>query len=146
MRRGMTLAELLMVVVVVAILAGVAIPSYIKTVEGGYRREASDLLMTIYHGERAYFFAEREYHGPLDGGSPQTEWRKIFADNPQLGSIPVAFSIAVDNSDADPNNRTFTATASRITSGAPKSMTINQLREWCGGTTDPANCDASWPQ
>jgi type IV pilus assembly protein PilE len=144
-RAGMTLGEVMIVTVVLGILAAVAIPSYQKSVEQGYRREAQDLLLTIYHGERAYFFAEREYHGPLDDSSAQAEWRRIFLDNPSLGSVPVTFDVQVDNSDADSANRTFTATASRVGgSGGSKTMTIDQLRKWCGGTTDPASCDGTW--
>ncbi len=140
-RFGMTLMEVMIVVVVMGILAAVAIPSYQKAVEHGYRREAQDLLLTIYSGERSYYFAEKAYLGGLTSGSPQSEWRKIFVDNPKLGSVPVDFSVD------SPTPDTFTSTATRSTGTVPRSMTINELREWCGGDSNPdnSNCQGSWP-
>ncbi len=138
-RTGMTLSELLIVVVVVGILAAVAIPSYTKAIERSYRRQAQDLLLTIYDGERVYFFSENEYKGGLRDASPSSDWRAIFTDNPNFGGIPVTFKV-----DAFGPPATFLATAMRNGSGA--TMSITEQRDWCGvpGNNDPSNCPG-WP-
>lgn len=48
MKKGFTLVELLAVVLIVAILSGVALPQYRKVVEKGYAAEAQSMLRTIY--------------------------------------------------------------------------------------------------
>jgi len=127
---GFTLAEVLVTIVIVGILAAIAIPRYRKTIERGYWREAQDLLMTIYHGERAFFFTNTAYcDADNPTGAPCTGWRSIHMDNPNLGSIPVTFSVTASGS-------SFTATATRA-DGSGRTMTIDQNR----------NVDTSaWPQ
>ena len=58
---GVTLMELIMIVIVIAVLTAIAVPTYTKTMERGYWRQANDLLMTIYHGQRSYFLTNGAY-------------------------------------------------------------------------------------
>lgn len=132
---GMTLLELLMVVVIVAVLAAIAVPSYTRTVERGYWRQANDLLFTIYHGQRSYFLTNQEYVDGLVacGATPSTkcmgEWRKIHMDDPS--SPAVAYSVTAANNKADPTKSTFTATATRAAGGpcGAKAQTMNHNRQ-----------------
>ena len=127
---GFTLHEMMMTVIIVGILAALALPSYRKTIELGYKREAQDVLMTIYNGERSYFFTKNTYR---DNPTTMDQWREIYVENPNLGSIPVTFAVT-----ATPT--TFTATATRQ-DGSGRSMTVNQDRLWCSTLlTDPALC------
>ena len=98
---GVTLTEVLIVVVILAILAAVALPQYSKTIEVNYRQQAQDLLTTIYYGERAYRLANDKFIEP--GGT----WETIFMDNPAVGDpAPITYAVtAADDS--------FTATATR---------------------------------
>ena len=120
--KAFTLFEVLMAVMIVGMLAGLGIPTYRKTVERGYWREAQDLLLTIYYGERAYFTSNGAYFGPLDQTSTMAAWRTINMDNPNLGSSPpVTFSVTAAGA-------TLTATATRTQQTPPQSMTIDQNR------------------
>lgn len=53
-REGVTLLEILIVVIIVAILAGVAMPNYARTVEKAKVQEAEGILTTIYQAQRIY--------------------------------------------------------------------------------------------
>ena len=86
-RFGFTLTEVLITLVIIGILAGVAIPQYRKTTETAYKREAQDLLLTIYYGERAYFLSNSKYTNPAGN------WGKIYMENPGFGAIPVSFTV-----------------------------------------------------
>ncbi|HUG04788.1 MAG TPA: type IV pilin protein [Steroidobacteraceae bacterium] len=59
--RGFTLIELMIVVVVVAILAAVAYPSYRESVRKGNRRAAQAEMMEIVNREHQFFIANRAY-------------------------------------------------------------------------------------
>lgn len=125
---GFTLAEALIVVVILAILAAVAIPNYRRSVERGYWRQAQDLLMAIYSGERVYFFRENAYKGGLGPASTMEDWRTIDIDNPNLGATPqVEFSVTASGTGP---TATFTATATRKGGGPcdTKTLTIDQAR------------------
>ncbi len=59
--RGFTLTELLIVIVIMAVLASIALPSYRETVRRGNRRAAQAAMMEIANRERQYFLANRTY-------------------------------------------------------------------------------------
>lgn len=58
---GFTLIELMIVLVVVAILAAVAYPSYRESVRKGNRRAAQSEMMEIVNREHQFFIANRTY-------------------------------------------------------------------------------------
>lgn len=129
-RAGVTLIELMVVVIVVGILASVAIPSYRKALERSYLREAEDLLLTIYTGQRAYFFLTGDYLA----APPADNWRDFHMDDPNItAAIPVSFVV-------NESGVTFTATAERSggicnTEGL-KTRTIDQDRVFAGNWPD----------
>ena len=105
-----TLIELLVIVIIVGILAAVGVAQLGRTTERGYYREAQDILMTIYHGERAYYWTKspvnpRGYYPP-PGDTRPFDWNNIFMDDPNVTHIPVSFTLTSSGSN-------FTATATR---------------------------------
>jgi prepilin-type N-terminal cleavage/methylation domain-containing protein len=54
-RKGFTLIELMIVVVIIGILAALAIPRFMRATTKSKQSEAKELLKQIYTMERAYF-------------------------------------------------------------------------------------------
>ena len=130
---GFTLAEVVTTVLIIGILAGIAVPNFSRVIERSYRREALDILHTIYAGEKVYFVKKDRYLTIASAA----DWNQIFMDDPHVASIPVTFTVAADAT-------TFTATAKRNPVGSGKTMTIDQNRKICGGPSDDS-C-SSWPK
>ena len=134
-RRGVTLVELMIVVLILGVLAGIALPTYSRTVERTYRQEAQDILYAVYQGERSYYLTNNAYFGPLTDTSSMSEWRTIYMDNPNLGSIPVTFTVGV------PGAGTFSATATRVGGRcAGHTVTIDQGRTLGGTWPSSGDC------
>lgn len=63
--KGFTLIELMVTIVIVAILASIAIPSYREYVLRGNRRAAQAAMMEIATRQQQYFVANRVYAGSI---------------------------------------------------------------------------------
>lgn len=94
-KKGFTLVEVLIVVIIIGILASIGIPQFADSIEKAKGVEARAGLGHIQTGEKIYF-AEKEYYttnlGDLDITLPQVYW---------------VFTISA------PSSTTFTATATR---------------------------------
>ncbi len=132
-QEGFTLTEVLMTAVIIGILAAMAFPNYRRTVETGYRREAQDLLMTAYNGERAYSFANNGLYYDVNEGLP-LDWRTIYMDDPNLASIPVQFTVVTGG-----GGTTFTVTARR-SAGCTATIDENRNLVMSAGWNTPATC------
>lgn len=65
--RGFSLLELLIVLVIIGILAGLAIPRYMSSTTKAKQSEAKELLHQIYLMERSYFHNHDRYWIPETG-------------------------------------------------------------------------------
>jgi prepilin-type N-terminal cleavage/methylation domain-containing protein len=127
---GFTLAELMVTIGLIAILAAAALPQFQKTMQRGHRRAAKDILLTIYAGEHVHKATEGVFFDP----DATNEWDKIFMDNPNVASpLPVTFTVTTTPGPPP----TFTATA---TSGS-KSCTIDQNKTLTGMWDIACNLD-----
>ena len=128
-RQGMTLAEIMITITIMMILAAAAYPNFTRAVEQGHWRSSNDILHTMYSGEQVYRTTNPNYIDPT-GCAPA--WRCIFMDNPN-GTLPVTFDVVGIGAN------TFTARATR--NGGPcngRTQTLDQNRT-LGGTADNAN-------
>ena len=66
-QAGFSLIELLIVLVILGILAGIAIPRYMSSTTRAKQTEAKELLRQIYLLERSYFQSNDEYWIPSEG-------------------------------------------------------------------------------
>lgn len=117
MSRGITLIELLVVAVVLGVLAILGIPTYRATIERGYCREARDLLLAIYTGERLYYSKNGSYRT-----FPGNNWQDINLDNPNSPASPMVFAVGT-SCGVD----CFLASAAHSVSGETW-LTVNQDR------------------
>jgi prepilin-type N-terminal cleavage/methylation domain-containing protein len=126
-RNGFTLAELLVVVMILGVLAAVAMPSYRRMVERNYLRQAEDILLAIYAGERAYYFSNNNNYYPV---TVPADWKNIYVEDPNLGASPaVQFSVSC----AGPCTAGFIATATRMNGPcATWVQIIDQTRQFSG--------------
>jgi type IV pilus assembly protein PilE len=106
-QAGVTLIELVIVMVIVGILAAIAIPSYRQYVIKGNRRAAQAVMMDIANRERQYFIGSR-----------------AFASQADLGySLPVevsddyTYAIALDAGPPPAFTITFTAIGAQTSDG-----------------------------
>ncbi|MBU0634267.1 MAG: prepilin-type N-terminal cleavage/methylation domain-containing protein [Candidatus Omnitrophica bacterium] len=81
-----TLMELVLVVVIIAVLLSIAVPSYIDTVEKARAREAKATLSAMIAAEQMYAAERREYL-QVNSTNPGTQiedelWEAIGLDNP----------------------------------------------------------------
>jgi prepilin-type N-terminal cleavage/methylation domain-containing protein len=75
MKRGFTLLELIVVVLVIAILASVALPLYTKSIEKSRMSEAKNILGALRQAEAMYYLQNGKYTNilsDLDSSVPKT--------------------------------------------------------------------------
>jgi prepilin-type N-terminal cleavage/methylation domain-containing protein len=134
-KRGYTLTEVLIAVILVAILAAMAIPNYRRTIETQRWNTARDSLLAIYAGEQVYASLHGGDYFATNSAASMDTWRdNLHMDNPALDAT-VTYTINVDNTDNPP---TFTASAIRTATSisAAVTLTIDQDRNF-GGTWNP---------
>jgi type IV pilus assembly protein PilE len=121
MRRGFTMIEIFITVIIMAVLSAIAVPIYNQTVLKHEANQAVGYLRAIRFAEKAYFANNGVYLGCGDAGAIRTNL------GVEVTTARYTFSVATGAT-------TFTATASRISN--PVTITLNQDGGW-GGTYSP---------
>jgi len=131
---GFTIAEVLLVVVILGILAALAIPSMTRTVEYNYWRQAQRLLQMVYDGEQRYFDQTGTYK-QLTPPTVMGDWREIFMDDPnpppQRPDIKITFTVVTNRLVCGPSMPCFRAFARHLDPrGVTRTMWIDQNGRW----------------
>jgi type IV pilus assembly protein PilE len=129
MRKGFTLIELIVVVIIIAILASFAVPQYITSIERAKKAKAENALGIIAQAEKMYRAENDTYVNFASGAADATLGSYVELDE-------------VDN-DTDWNyavtgatTTAFTATATRSGgSNNGETVTVDQSGNWGGDFT-----------
>ena len=121
-QSGFTLVELLVVIVIAAILATVAIPSYREAVRRSDRRAAQAVMLDIANRERQYFTANRTFatEGELDYTLPaELAGKYTFSIDVDAGPPP-EFTIDFDSIGVQAADGDLSLTSAGVKSPAEK--------------------------
>ncbi len=137
--KGFTLMEVLIVIVIIAVLAGLAVPIYTATVEKSRRAEALATLGAIRQSEMRYFSQFSSYTDGTSGGTLTTGPLDFTFTAAALGTggQRVHFTYTIGGIVGSPSV-VFVATATRDTNvegAGAGTVTLNQL----GASTGTGN-------
>lgn len=120
MKRGFTLVELLIVLVIIGILASVAVPNYTRMVERAKAEQAVTYLKVIRTGEKIYYASNVSYTACANIGEIKSRLGAEVTDEHYLFSVT-----------SNPST-SFLATAKRKTDNT--TITLDQDNNY-GGTS-----------
>lgn len=111
--KAVTLTELLIIVIIIAILAGMAVPRFTKSMEDAREREARTTLELIYNAQKIYRLDKDVFAGGFG-------WLTSYMEDPNTTADYYAYRIPL----ADATATTFTAQAQR--KNATKTFQIDE--------------------
>lgn len=129
MKKGFTIIELMIVVIIIGILATFAVPQYLSAIERGKQGKARHALGLIAEAEKMYRAEYDSYITVTDG-----TFNNVFSSYIELAEIDADtdWDYAVTGA-----TTTFTATATRKAGkNATKTITLTENGVW-GGTFKP---------
>ena len=109
MKKGFTLVELVIVIIIVGILSIVAVPIYKGYTDRAKESEGKALLGSINTSQKVYFAEHNAFYGPVETATDNIKDLSIDA---RANKYYRTFTLAVSNvagTDEDSNNSSFTA-------------------------------------
>ena len=132
--RGFTLLELMIVVVIIAILAAIAIPTYGRYAIRAHRVDGQELLLRVANAQERFYSTRNQYGSLADVGYTDTTSDKGY----------YTVGVAVEDDPAGNSSQAFTATATPVGGQAKddcKNLTItNTGVKDATGTTTNGSC------
>jgi len=137
--RGMTLVELLVVVVLVAVLATVAIPSYRSHVLRTHRVEARTALLALAVAQEKFFLQHNTY-------ATQTELSEAPPDGLGLPgtSANARYVLSIDSASESDYSATATATGTQVGDHDCATFSTNALGQRSATRLDGSASSACW--
>jgi type IV pilus assembly protein PilA len=108
-RKGFTLIELMIVVVIIGILAALAIPRFMRATTKSKQSEAKNILKQIYAMERAYRQEKDVYW--ITANSASAAAQNAFAGIGVEVMASARYTYSIASTDAGATNFTATATS-----------------------------------
>jgi prepilin-type N-terminal cleavage/methylation domain-containing protein len=148
-KKGLTLMEIIIVMIIVGILATIAIPTYSNYIQQGTANAAQNNLITIYNAEKAYYFSYSGAYCTSDATSPVTSACQSQYPGSLCGDTLAHINCNLGLNITDNNNNYrcakaggFTCTANPITGPVTLSVTNSQIY-LPGATSCPTGAEAS---
>lgn len=137
--RGMTLVELLVVVVLVAVLATVAIPSYRSHVLRTHRVESRTALLALAVAQEKFFLQHNTY-------ATQAELSEAPPDGLGLAgtSANARYVLSIDGASESDYSATATATGAQVSDHDCATFSINALGQRSATRLDGSASSACW--
>lgn len=139
-QKGITLIELMIVVVIVAILASIAFPSYNQYVMRSKRVTAEGDLYAFRNAMQRYFAENNTYLGAADAGAdtgaPATT---LFPSQSPIDGGSAAYTLTISAATAT----TFTVQATTVgaqTNDVCGNLTLNSINQRGVGSSTVENC------
>ena len=138
-QRGVTLIELMIVIVILGLIAGYAYPSYMRYVVDTKRTAATSILLQVADRQQQFFMDNKRFTNDLTNLGFVANPLVIADDGRPTAGADSTYSVALSNVTAT----TYTITAAPLNSQAARdtecgSLTLNQalMKGSSGGDSD----------